>query len=227
MKQMKQLDLFNTASVVSEDFTTDDYETPNHVARAMANLALPSDHRILEPFAGTGQIAKYLPCDRYVVCNEIKKSRYSQGRETVRANWWFNEDFFADAFVEDCYDLIISNPPFSLCMEAVERSLELLNPDNPNARILFLMPIDTFSSRERSLRFSRLNAYIKQVHLIPGRVDYLKDGKPMSKHQKLVDGIPRFTSGGKPVMMSGRQVSDAVWCIYPGRNDQYVSFLEC
>ena len=192
--------------------SNNDYETPDWLSKAMANLVLPTDIEILEPFAGSGQIAKYLPSDRSVKCVEIKYSRFSRGKDNAPFATWVNGNFFNDTFKYGC-DLIISNPPFSLCIEAVVKSLELLN-DSPNSRLLFLMPLDWNCSQSRAKAWESLDAHIHHVHPVADRVDYLKDGILMSKQQKILNGVPQFKNG-KPVMNSGRQCYDAVFDIRP------------
>jgi len=222
---MSQLELFNP-SPASDDFTPDDYETPDRIARSMANLVIPTDKFILEPFAGTGQIAKFLPSDRDVTCNEIKRSRFNQGANSVTNGKWFNEDYFtSSSLLDNHYDLIISNPPFSLCLEAIERSLLLLNSANTEARIIFLMPLDWNCSMARAAIWRQLNTHISHVYRIPERIDYLMNGTPCSRTQKVKDGIPIFKPSGKPSRMSGRQCYDAVFEIRPGRENPATSYL--
>ncbi len=214
--------------IVNQNFTPDDYETPDHIAEAMAKLIKPTDKYVLEPFAGTGQIIKYLPTRCWTDAIEIKTLRYLQ---LGYANYCtsYNDDFFNFEFFKNYkipgYDLIISNPPFSLIMDAIELSLDLLNPENPEARILFLVPISTFSSVARSERLKQLHCFIHHTYLIPQRVDYLKDGTPMSKTQRVKDGVPQFNRQGKPIFCSGRQEYDAVYDIRPGNTDLHTSFL--
>jgi hypothetical protein len=212
---MNQLTLFEEQLTVSDDFTNDDYETPDWLAKAMANLVLLTDRKILEPFAGSGQIAKYLPSDRSIECVEIKYSRFLQGKEKAQTATWVNGNFFNDVS-SSYFDLIISNPPFSLCVEAVAKSLELLN-DRTNSRLLFLMPLDWNCSQSRAKAWDALDAHIHHVYAVADRIDYLKDGIPMSKQQKIVNGVPQFKSG-KPVMNSGRQCYDAVFDIRLGKS---------
>lgn len=222
-----QLELFKTSTDMIDNFTNDDYETPDHIAQAMSKLVLPTDRNILEPFAGSGQIVKYLPGDRFIDFVEIKRSRYLESLEiqASRTSGFrsLNGSFFE--FDNNDYDLIISNPPFSLIMEAIAHSLTLLNMSNPAARILFLIPLDTFSSVGRSQELKALDAHIHHTYLIPERIDYLKEGKPMSKCQKIIDGVPQFTKDGKPIMNSGRQVYDAIFDIRTGKNDPATTFL--
>jgi hypothetical protein len=212
---MNQLTLFEPQVIVSDDFTNDDYETPDWLAKAMANLVLPTDKQVLEPFAGSGQIAKYLPTDRSVECLEIKYSRFLEGKNNAPFAAWVNGDFFKDASIWGC-DLIVTNPPFSLCVEAVAKSLRLLN-NSPNSRLLFLMPLDWNCSQGRAKAWESLNAHIHHIYPIADRVDYLKEGIPMSKCQKIINGLPQFKNG-KPVMNSGRQCYDAVFDIRLGKD---------
>jgi hypothetical protein len=217
---MNQLSLSQSV----EEFTNDDYETPDKEAKAIASLVLPTDKNILEPFAGSGQIVKYLPSDRISTVAEIKYCRILQLRQLRNHSFNFNGDFFKLVNFTR-YDLIITNPPFSLCMEAIAHSLKLLNPDNPTARLLFLIPLDTFSSQGRSEQLKSMDAHIHHTHLIPKRVDYLKDGEPMSKCQKIKDGVPQFDKNGKIILNSGRQCYDAVFDIRPGEENPSISFL--
>jgi hypothetical protein len=211
---MNQLALFQE-QVTTGDFTNDDYETPDWLAVAMSRLVLPTDKQILEPFAGSGQIAKYLPGDRSIECAEIKYSRFLQGKNNAPFATWVNGDFFKDVSIWGC-DLIITNPPFSLCIEAVAKSLRLLN-DSPNSRLLFLMPLDWNCSQARSKAWDALDAHICHIYPIADRIDYLKEGIPMSKCQKIINGVSQFKNG-KPVMNSGRQCYDAVFDIRLGKD---------
>jgi hypothetical protein len=223
---MQQTDLFQEPKVACDGFTNDDYETPDYEAQMMSNLVLPTDINILEPFAGTGQIVKYLPSDRYIDTIEIKPSRYSRLRENG-ASFRCCGSFFewTESEITSYYDLIISNPPFSEIMRAIAHSLTLLNRDNPTARILFLIPLDTFSSKERSKNLKDMDAHIHHTYLLPKRIDYLKDGMPMSKCQKVINGVPQFNSNGKPIMNSGRQCYDAVFDIRPSKEGATTTFL--
>lgn len=216
-----------------ESFTNDDYETPDKEAQAIASLVLPTDINICEPFAGSGQIVKYLPSDRSIDAVEIKLSRARKilewnDRRNRNLVVWEGMNFFETFTIKGnlrVYDLVITNPPFSLCMEAIAHSLKLLNPDNPTARLLFLIPLDTFSSQARSEKLKSMDAHIHHTHLIPKRVDYLKDGEAMSKCQKNKDGVPQFDKNGKPIMNSGRQCYDAVFDIRLGKENPSTTFL--
>jgi hypothetical protein len=55
----QQISLFPLSQFLA-DFTPDCWETPSLVAQKMAALITKSDHRVMEPAAGTGQFAQYL-----------------------------------------------------------------------------------------------------------------------------------------------------------------------
>jgi hypothetical protein len=221
---MEQLKLFNDMESRLE-FTNNDYETPDKIAKAIAGLILPSDHYILEPCAGTGQLIKYFPANRCIDCIEIKCSRYLEGKKEHKWVDWYNLDFLGTLPIDYGCDVVITNPPFNLMMEFVEKSLSLLDLNYPHARLLFLMPLDWNCTKKRSQQFKELDAHVHHVHQIPERIDYLMNGVPCSETQKIVDGVPVFGKGGKPVMMSGRQCVDAVFDIRPGKENTATSFL--
>ena len=210
-------------------FNKNDYETPDNIAKAMAKLILPTDRYILEPCAGTGQVVKqfiniYLSpgCNiKQVMSNEINSIRYQKLKKSIPPLFYAKNYDFLEAEIEykGEWDLIITNPPFDYALEFIAKSLTLLN-DKPESRILFLLPIDTFSSQGRAKQLQELDCHISKIHIIPGRIDYLKNGVPMSKCQKEIDGVPQFKNG-KPVMCSGRQVSDAVFEIKKGKGENF------
>jgi hypothetical protein len=225
MNQMT-LDIDHEKPVKLEEFTNDDYETPDAIAQAIANLVLPTEKYILEPFAGTGQIVKYLPSDRIIDVVEIKRSRYLQLIQLKNHCFTYNGSFFEFQH-GGYYDLIITNPPFSLCIESINYSLEFLNPDNPDARLLFLMPLDWNCAQSRAKVWNELDAHIHHVYRIPKRVDYLINGVPCSKTPKKLDNGKDMINplSRKPIMMSGRQCYDAVFDIRLGKENPSTTFL--
>lgn len=221
-------------------FDRNSYETPHKEAALMAKLVLPTDKKILEPFGGRGNlfdaIIRHLINNQLTIpelyFNEIKKDRYDyfvkkySDNDTLRKKLICTRSnyFSIESFVSAKFDLIITNPPFDSAMEGIKRSLVALN-NKPESRLLFLLPLPFFSSQGRSKEFNDLDCHIAGISLIPWRIDYLKDGVPMSKCQKEIDGVKQ-TKNGKPVMCSGRQESDAVFCIKKGKNpNSPINFL--
>ncbi len=193
------------------DFTADDWETPNDIARAMAALVKTSDRRVLEPAAGSGQIAQFLPTGSF--CCEIKPYRVSLGRKKAAQCHWIQSDFLEldreSPLLRDIeqltqgYDLIITNPPFSQCIQFLQQGLKLLDRNNPDARLLYLLPVDFCSSVERGQALRALDCHIHHEYRILNRVAYLRDGKAYK----------------------GRQIYDAVFDIRPGTQPGAISFL--
>jgi hypothetical protein len=166
---------------MSEDWlTSDDWETPDHIARLMADLVFP-DERCLEPSAGGGQIAQYLPTGSD--CVEISPRRVERGKVLAPDQNWFCADFFQFAKEQrGQYDCIITNPPFSKGVEFIATCLELLSTSKV-ARLILLLPCDYFQAQKRAELFGRLPAHISEALPIVGRVAYLKNGVPVSGRQ--------------------------------------------
>lgn len=209
---------------IEEDlWSPDDWETPDRIASAMANLVLPSDKRILEPSAGTGQIVKFLPSgisrsatSKIVWCLEPNPRRFQILRKISFSP--FHEidssvrfpvstcDFFEDmnVFPKHKFDLLITNPPFSKIQTFIQRGLTFLNPENPTARLLYLLPIDWMSLKSVAQWWQETDAHIHHVYAVAGRIAYIKNGVPIS----------------------GRRRNDAIFDIRLGRDGSAVSYLE-
>jgi hypothetical protein len=192
---------------VTEELKGDNRQTPNEIASLMAKLVKPTDRYILCPAAGTGQIVKFLPQERMIICCEINSDRANTGKiNTERTCVWINNDFFNIDF-RNRFDLIIENPPFSRGLDFLERSLELLNRDNPESRICFLLPGDYFYGKQRRLKLQSLNCHIHHIYptgLGDGRIAYLD-------------------ACGKPE--KGRQVYDVVFDIRLGKKRSAITYL--
>lgn len=205
-----QISLFPLQDIEA-DFSADDWETPDDVASSMAALVKTSDLRVLEPSAGSGQIAQFLPTGS--LCCEIKPQRVALGKQKAPHCHWIKSNFFeldleSPLFsnpeqASQGYDLIITNPPFSHCIDFLQLGLKLLNRNNPDARLLYLLPVDFCSSVERGQAFQALDCHIYHEYRILNRVAYLRDGKAYK----------------------GRQIYDAVFDIRPGNQSGAISFL--
>jgi len=179
---MSQLELIPRTP--SQWETSDDWETPSYVAKQMGELIHPEDLFVIEPSAGTGQIARYLPAG--AVCIENNSCRCSIGAETLPQHYWVLRNFLATVKADfeghdwDIYsiygepDLIIGNPPFSLWTDFLLHSLALVRT---GGRVIFLGPCDQF---HKPTELKRLGQWKDRINVIPhpivGRVAYLKDG---------------------------------------------------
>lgn len=193
---MQQLTLFPETQF---DWTTDDWQTPTDLAKKIAGLVTDSDRVILEPAAGSGQIAQFLPQGSW--CVESNLQRVAQGKLKAPQCRWINDSFLNQ--IELFPDLIIGNPPFSQKWKFIEWGLEILNPCNDEARILFLLPIDFNCGIASGNYWSKLDCYIHHEYRIQNRVAYLD-------------------SNGKP--QTGRQIYDAVFDIRSGTS-RTITFL--
>lgn len=199
------------------NFNKNDYETPDWLAQEMASMLLYSDDYILEPCAGTGQILKAI-ISRMITADNVYWCEKNKDRAAKLPQWikCRGYDFLKTVKRDIGFDLIITNPPFDYALEFIEHSLKLLN-DESESRLIYLLPIDIFSSKARAQHFQQLDCHISNITIVPGRVDYLKNGVPVSKTQKVVDGVLQYGKNGKPIMCSGRQVSDAIFTIKKGK----------
>ena len=106
----------------------DFYATPPETVRAfLANFdGISSGDRILEPSAGNGQIVKVLReggYDNRIDAVELRPEE--RGTLEALADNVTIGSFFD--YEPDCgYDVIIGNPPYSLALDFINKSLELL-----------------------------------------------------------------------------------------------------
>lgn len=185
------------------DFTPDCWETPDDIAQKIAALVRSCDRTIMEPAAGTGQIAQYLPSGSF--CCEIKPLRVQRLKLKASNCHALQADFlflrldrpplsqFED--LHQGFDAIVTNPPFSLAIEFIEQGLRLLNKDNPNARLLYLLPIDFGCSIKRGTALQALDCHIYHVYWVMDRIAYIRDG----------------------IAYKGRQCYDGVFDLRPGK----------
>jgi hypothetical protein len=113
------------------------YPTPEKLARICAELAEIGDtDTVLEPSAGQGDLAAFLPKDR-TTCVEISPLHCAvlkaKGFEAVQA------DFLKWAETGPKFDAVVMNPPFSegRARAHVERAAELVKP---GGRLVAILP---------------------------------------------------------------------------------------
>jgi hypothetical protein len=187
---MNQLELIASPKNTWE--TSDDWETPDDLAQRIAAMVRADDAFIIEPSAGTGNIAKYLP--KGTLCIEQNSCRCSIGAETYSQHQWMLGDFLdtnhthmwwpswpdSKSTRTHCIpDLVIGNPPFSLWTEFLVHALEI-----GSSRVLFIGPCDQF---HKPTVWKKLGPWADRIKVIPhpilGRVSYLKDGVPVQGRQ--------------------------------------------
>lgn len=126
----------------------DFYATPPETVRAfLANFdGISSGDRILEPSAGNGQIVKVLReggYDNRIDAVELRPEE--RGALEALADNVTIGSFFD--YEPDCgYDVIIGNPPYSLALDFINKSLELLHP---GGLLIFLLRTNFLESEKR------------------------------------------------------------------------------
>lgn len=126
----------------------DFYATPPETVRAfLANFdGISSGDRILEPSAGNGQIVKVLReggYDNRIDAVELRPEE--RGAPEALADNVTIGSFFD--YEPDCgYDVIIGNPPYSLALDFINKSLEL---PHPGGLLIFLLRTNFLESEKR------------------------------------------------------------------------------
>ena len=105
----------------------DKYYTPRWLVRQCFDIIVPeicpNPELILEPCVGSGRFAEQFP-DAEVTGIDI--DAYAMGPKYC--DFYSNEDFLQNTYLNNkSFDLVITNPPFTLAREFIEKSLEVAN----------------------------------------------------------------------------------------------------
>lgn len=157
----------------------DYYATPFNATEALLNAlnecgeTLSSD-TILEPSAGEGHIVKVLK-DFYpyneIVANDIA---YRSSRLGIDVNGGID---FLNYEPHRKFDTIITNPPFALAQEFIEKALEL-----SNHYVIMFAKIQLLEGDKRRKMFD--NSPLKYVYVFSKRVNPLRNGEATDENGK-------------------------------------------
>ena len=146
--------------------TDDFYATPAWVTRAVLPL-LDKPKRVLEPCAGTGAIV--LACRQQwptatIDAVELDADRCAEiiGADHALCRNWFDVPW------ESRHSLIITNPPFKLALEFINRSLELADT------VAMLLRLNFLGSQKRA-PFWRTHPC--GVYVLPRRPSFTEDNR--------------------------------------------------
>ncbi len=153
-----------TRKRVENDF----YATPPEATKAILDREI-LEGSILEPATGQGHISKllkeYYPHSEIISTDLIDRG-YGQG----------GIDFLTYDYNRR-FDNIITNPPFFLAKEFIERSIELANK-----KIIMLAKIQLLESEKRRSLF---NSYPpKYIYVFSKRINPWRNGSPMDEKGK-------------------------------------------
>ena len=122
----------------------DFYETPEEVTRGFLFEYFEGDfHVILEPCAGSGKMVKVLR-DRFPLA-WIEANDIRDGPPIPYANKRYTLDFLKMLKSDADYDLIFTNPPYSLAEEIITHALETWS----KATVVMLLRLNFLGSQKR------------------------------------------------------------------------------
>lgn len=152
---------------VSHDF----YATPKSSVESLLNsLKLDFKNKeVLEPCVGMGHIAETLKCDNIT------------GVDIVDRGWkgTIVGDFLTMDFKEKKFDYIITNPPFKLAQEFIEKSLSLLKE---NGKVCMFLKIQFLEGVKRKEFFKKYPP--KYIYVFSARQSPLRNGFEFDENGK-------------------------------------------
>lgn len=155
-------------STTRERIKDDFYATPENAIRAILDV-VELKGSILEPACGDGAISKILK-EYYPNSEIISQDLVDRGYGIGGVDYLtFNPN--------RKFDNIITNPPFNLAKEFIEKSLELAND-----KVIIFAKIQLLESESRKDLF--LNSPLKYIYVFSKRVNPLRNGKPLNENGK-------------------------------------------
>lgn len=175
MEQKKVLAGTNLAgmSTTRERVDNDFYATPENAIRAILDV-VKLDGSILEPAAGQGHISRLLR--EYYPYSELVSTDLIQREEKFGIAIDGGVDFLTYDYNRK-FDNVITNPPFNLAQEFIERALELSND-----KVIMFAKIQLLEGNKRREMFD--NTPLKYVYVFSKRVNPLRNGEELDENGK-------------------------------------------
>ena len=187
----------------------DQYQTPKWAIRVLfENMDLPcppGNDRWLEPAAGTGNIIE--------VANKFNKKINWTGIEIdpkftrrFACQKWLVGDYLTLPAPAQPYDVIITNPPFSLAMEFAKKALREIDGE-VGGKLILLQRLNWLGTEKRNEWF-RSNP--PDIYVIPDRIPFIPSTGFESKSGNTTDSV---------------EYAWFVWSCYPrhlGRGNYYL-----
>ena len=166
------------------------YETPSWCVKALLRELNLDPKNVLDPCVGTGAIAcavrEMYPAVNLLI-NDIDKDLINKALDKLKFNNIRSHieeglpktSYSVGSYLDICpgnqiqsdeHDLIILNPPFSLALEFIEKSLEL----SPNGTVAVLLRLNWLASKKRILFHQK---HPSNVYVLPKRPSFTNDGR--------------------------------------------------
>lgn len=169
LKGTNLVGMSQTRERVENDF----YATPRNATEAILNM-VELKGSILEPAAGQGHISVVLK-EKYPY-NEIVSTDLVQRNEKFGVPIQGGIDFLTHDFNRK-FDNIITNPPFNMAQEFIERALQLADD-----KVIMFAKIQLLEGNKRKEMFD--NAPLKYVYVFSKRVNPLRNGEELNENGK-------------------------------------------
>lgn len=157
----------------SRERAEDDYYATPHIATEMLLNEVKFYGDFLEPCVGGGHIAdvikEYYPKE-CVYGSDLVDRGY---KDTLVA------DFIKHDFLEQKFDNIITNPPYSLAQEFLEKGMEVVND---NGKIAMFLKIQFLEGAKRREMFSKYPP--KYIYVFSKRQNPWRNGSPVDEKGK-------------------------------------------
>lgn len=158
-----------TRSRAENDF----YATPFEATTAILDR-IPLSGSILEPAAGQGHISKLLK-ERYPD-SEIVSSDLIEREDKFACNIQTGVDFLTHEF-DRKFDNVITNPPFSLAKEFIEKALSITSD-----KVIMFAKIQLLEGEKRRALFD--HSPLKYVYVFTKRQSPLNNGSAVDENGK-------------------------------------------
>lgn len=171
MKTLKGTNLAGT-STTRERVKDDYYATPYESTKLLLNN-VKFYGNFLEPCVGGGHIAevikKYYP-NEPVYCMDLVDRGYPNT---------LVKDFLTYDFLDQKFDNIITNPPYSLAQEFLEKSMNIIND---NGKIAMFLKIQFLEGAKRLEMFKKYPP--KYIYVFTKRQNPWRNGNPLDEKGK-------------------------------------------
>ena len=151
------------------------------------------DSELYTPYYAVDPIIKYLPKDKIIWCpfdeewsafyNKLKEDRFNVVRSSLKEG----QDFFE--YEPDKWDILVSNPPFSIKDKILERLYSFNKP------FAILLPLNSLQSKTRYKYFKQgiqiLSFDARICYHNKDSMDYVVKGSPFATAYFCKDVLPK------------------------------------